>query len=152
MPHHCTYIKQVLNLSKLSKLKSKGSCISLSLNKVDIKCRTQMTIFNVQRAITQKVSKPDLHFSFSADSCKVYKYITETVNFNGQRPIIQKAIKQDLWFLCSTCHLMLLYIFARLQENLWNHFQIIERAQVYDYHHYLQCPKGSNSKAGNSEL
>ena len=32
---------------------------------------TEMTIFNVQRAITQKVNKPDLRFSFSADSLMV---------------------------------------------------------------------------------
>ena len=31
----------------------------------------EMTIFNVPRAITQKVSKPDLQFSFSADSLMV---------------------------------------------------------------------------------
>ena len=52
---------------------------------------TKLTIFNVQRAITQKVSKPDLQFLFSVDpphgashTCKVYKYmyITESVNFN----------------------------------------------------------------------
>ena len=28
---------------------------------------TEMTIFNVQRAISQKASKPELQFSFSAD-------------------------------------------------------------------------------------
>ena len=32
---------------------------------------------------------------------------------------------------------MLLYIFARLQENLQNHFQVIERAQVYDWDHFF---------------
>ena len=32
---------------------------------------TQMTIFNVQRAISQKASKPDLQFSFSADPLRV---------------------------------------------------------------------------------
>ena len=57
---------------------------------------TEMTIFNVQRAINQKLSKPDLQFSFSADSLKVVhirvKYITETVIFNVQRPITQKVI------------------------------------------------------------
>ena len=59
---------------------------------------TEMTIFNVQRAITKKLSKPDLQFSFSADSLMVVhihvKYITETVIFNVQRPITQKVIKQ----------------------------------------------------------
>ena len=59
--------------------------------------------------------------------CKVYKNITETVIiiiifffffFNVQRPITQKVIKPDIWFVSSTCHFILLYIFARLQENL----------------------------------
>ena len=82
-----------------------------------------MTIFDVQRAITQKVSKPDLQFSFSADPIMVLHIqvcmnITETVIFNVRRSITQEVIKLDIWFLSSTCHLMLLYIFARLQENL----------------------------------
>ena len=83
---------------------------------------TKMTIFNVQRVISQKASKPDIQFSFSENpsgashSCKVY--ITESVIFNVQRPITQNVIKPDIWFLSSTCHLILLYIFARLQENL----------------------------------
>ena len=32
---------------------------------------SEMTIFNIQRAITQKVSKPELLFSFSADPLMV---------------------------------------------------------------------------------
>ena len=82
---------------------------------------TETIIFNVQRAITQKISKPDLLFSFSADllmvlhiCVKLTKYIAETVIFNVQRPITQKIIKSAVWFLCSTCHLILLYIFVRL--------------------------------------
>ena len=33
-----------------------------------------------------------------------------------------------------------------------NHFQVIERAQGYDWDHYLQCPKGGNSKRSNSVM
>ena len=33
---------------------------------------TEMTIFNVQRAISQKASKPELLFSFSADPLMVF--------------------------------------------------------------------------------
>ena len=47
---------------------------------------TEMTIFNVQRAVSQKASKPDLPFYFfcrsphgASHSCKVYKNITGTV-------------------------------------------------------------------------
>ena len=65
---------------------------------------TETIIFNVQRAITQKISKPDLLFSFSADllmvlhiCVKLTKYIAETVIFNVQRPITQKIIKSAVW-------------------------------------------------------
>ena len=37
---------------------------------------------------------------------------------------------------------MLLYILQGFKK-----IQVIERAQVYDWDHYLQCPKGSNSKS-----
>ena len=57
-----------------------------------------------------------------------------------------------LWFLCSPSLLLLLFIFARLLENLWNHFQVIDRAQLYDWDHFLHCPKGSNSKSRYSKL
>ena len=82
---------------------------------------TERTIFNVQRAITQKVSKPDLQFLISADPLMVlhisvkFTVITETY-FNVQRPIVKKVIKPGLWYLCSKCQLKLLYNFARLKE------------------------------------
>ena len=78
-----------------------------------------MTIFNVQRAQLK-----DLVLIFcrsphgALHACKIYKFTKETVIFNAQRPITQQVIKPDLWFFCSTYHLILLYIFARLQGNL----------------------------------
>ena len=33
-------------------------------------------------------------------------------------------------------HVLSLYIFASLQGNLWNYFQIIERAHIYELDHY----------------
>ena len=47
----------------------------------------------------------------------------------------------------STSYLMSIYIFVRLQEKLWKHFQVIERAHLYNFDHYWQCSKGSNSKS-----
>ena len=44
-------------------------------------------------------------------------------------------------------HVISLYIFARLQENLWIRFQVIEKAHVYDLCHYWQCWMGGNSKS-----
>ena len=84
---------------------------------------TEMTIFNVQRAISQKSSKPELQFSFSADPlmvlhiCVKFTSISMKMLFSMLKET-QKVIKPDIWFLRSTCHLILLYIFARLQENL----------------------------------
>ena len=47
---------------------------------------TEITIFNVQRAITQKVSKPDLQFLFSTDPLKVLhirvKFISQKLLFS----------------------------------------------------------------------
>ena len=49
---------------------------------------TEMTIFNVQKAITQKVSKPDLQFSFSADAfmvlyiCVKFTSISQKLSFS----------------------------------------------------------------------
>ena len=63
----------------------------------------EMNIFNIQRALTQKVSKLDLQFFFSADplmvlhiSVTLTKYIIKTVIFNVQRPITQNVIKPDM--------------------------------------------------------
>ena len=51
---------------------------------------------------------------------------------NGQRPIAQKVIKPDLWFLCSTCHLMLLYVFAGRQENQEERAQYMTGINIYN--------------------
>ena len=47
-------------------------------------------------------------------------------------------------------HALPLYIFTiftRLNENIWNRFQVIGRTHVYDLDHYWQCSKGDNSKS-----
>ena len=48
--------------------------------------------------------------------------------------------------------MVLVFYMSSYVAMLQNHFQVIERAQVYDWDHYLQCPKGGTPKAGNSEL
>ena len=49
-------------------------------------------------------------------------------------------------------HVLSLNILARLQENLWNGVQVIERAYVYDLDYFCQCLKGGISKSSKSEL
>ena len=95
---------------------------------------TEMTIFNVQRVITQKSNSTRLTvlvFCRSphgiTQSCKVNKYIIETVVFNVQRPITQKVIKPDMVLVF---YMLSLYIFARLKEKIRTHFQVIGRSQV----------------------
>ena len=43
-----------------------------------------------------------------------------------QRGITTKLYRQELWFLCSACHLMMLYISMKFHENILNGFQVIE--------------------------
>ena len=84
--------------------------------------------------------------------CKVYKYVTETVIFSVQRPVTQKKIKPDIWFLRSTCHLILLFIFARLQENLWNHFQVIKGHKCMTGIFIYNVQRAVTPKESNLEL
>ena len=43
-----------------------------------------------------------------------------------QRRITTKLYRQELGFLCSACHLMMLYISMKFQENILKVFQVIE--------------------------
>ena len=84
----------------------------------------EMVRFNVQRAITPKVGKPELRFMCSAH-CIMMFYICvknrenivkgirvmEPTQVHGrighvQRVITPKVGKPELWFMCSACHLM----------------------------------------------
>ena len=98
---------------------------------------TEMTIYSVQRAITQKVSKPDLQFSFSAEPLMVLRIC---VKFT--------SISQEL--ITKTC----LYNLDPLKP----HFYIVKlgftgvyivfliSAQNIDYGYSLEPPRrgGSN--------
>ena len=59
-----------------------------------------------------------------------------------QREITTKLYRQELWFLCSACHLMMLYISKKFHENIFNGFQVIEWAR--NYHSLIS--KGNNLK------
>ena len=76
----------------------------------------------------------------------VYKCIIETVIFSAQRSITQKVIKPDI-----SCVLNVIFCCFTFFQG-FKKIQIIERAKVYDWEHYLQCPEGSNSNAGNSRV
>ena len=58
------------------------------------------------------------------------EYVLEMAIFNVQRAIIPKECNPELPFLCSACHLMVLIICVKFQENILNGFEVTERTQV----------------------
>ena len=55
-----------------------------------------------------------------------HKYMMDISIKNFQRAVTLKVCKQELWFLCSTCFLMVLYIYVQFHENISNSFQVTE--------------------------
>ena len=88
----------------------------------------EMATFNVQRAITPKVGKPELWFICSASRLIVlYIFVkfrenilksfqlTERTRVHGRNGYVQcpksnnsNVGKPELWFMCSACHLMVI--------------------------------------------
>ena len=58
----------------------------------------------------------------------------EITFYNVQWATTPKAGKPELWFLCSTCHLMVLYISVKFHENISNGFQVSKWTQFCDRH------------------
>ena len=46
--------------------------------------------------------------------------------YNVQRAVTPKAGNSELWFLCSAHHIMVIYIYIKLQENISNSFYVTE--------------------------
>ena len=67
--------------------------------------------------------------------------------FNVQRAITPKVSKPELRFMCSTRHLMELYICVKFREIITNHSRLVERTRVHGRNGYVQCSKGNNSKS-----
>ena len=123
---------------------------------------------NVQRAITPKVGKPELRFMCSV-LCLMVLYICvkfhenitngirvkERTLVHGKNSLFQylycskgcnsKSRLTELWFLCSACHLMMLYICERFHENILISTRVMERTRVHGRNGYVQCSKGNNS-------
>ena len=107
----------------------------------------EMTMFNVQRAITIKVGKPELRFMCSARRLIVLYiyvkfpenisnsfqltertryYMVEMAMFNVKRAITPKVDKPELRFMCSARRLMVLYIYVKFGENISDNIRIME--------------------------
>ena len=104
-----------------------------SFNGCQLTERTQKSIANDQREITQKISKAELWFL-----CMTHRLIVlyngmkfHLNNFNGcqltertrnciandQREITPKISKAELWFLCMTFRLIVLYNCMKFHLN-----------------------------------
>ena len=76
----------------------------------------------------------------------------EMAMFNVQRAITPKVCKSELGFMCSACHLKVLYICVKFGENILNGFQLTERTRVHNRNGYVQCSKGNNSKSRQTRV
>ena len=62
-----------------------------------------------------------------------FQVIEQTQKYNCQisKGEELKKCTDELWFLCSACHLMMLSITIKFNENVLNGFQVIEWTQNY---------------------
>ena len=60
--------------------------------------------------------------------------------------ISPKVSMPELWILCSSCHLMMLYILIKFHENISNGFQVSEMKQVNGRNQYVKYSNGRNSR------
>ena len=121
-------------------------------------------IFNVQRAITLKVGKPELWFTCSASRLLVcYIYVKFCENMERTRVhskkmaifniyYVQRAAKNRLtritfFFLFCTCCLMVGYICEKFHDNISNAFHNTKRTRVHGRNGYIQCSKVNYSKS-----
>ena len=72
--------------------------------------------------------------------------------FNVQRAITPKVSQLELWFMCSACHLMVLYICVKFRENITNGIRVMEQTPVHGRIGYVQCSKGNNSKSRQTRV
>ena len=108
-----------------------------------------MAMFNIKRAITPKVGKPELGFMCSAH-CLIVLYICvkfrenitngirvmEQTQIHGRNGYVQlskgnnsKSRQPDLWFMCSAHHLMVLYIAVKFHKNITKDIRVMERTR-----------------------
>ena len=71
--------------------------------------------------------------------------------FVFQRAIIPKAGKPELWFMCSACHLMVLYICVKFHE-ISQMVSVMEGTRVHDRNGYVRCSKCNNSKSRQTRV
>ena len=78
--------------------------------------------------------------------------LTERKGVHGGNVYVQcskgnnsKSRQTELLFMCSTRHLIMLYIYVKLRENITNDIRVMERTRVHGRNGYVQCSKGNNS-------
>ena len=73
--------------------------------------------------------------------------MTRITIYNVKRAITPKAGNSELWFLCSTHHIMVIYICIKFQENISKSFQVTEWTHIYYRNQYFQCSKSHITKS-----
>ena len=72
----------------------------------------------------------------------------EMAMFNLQKAITRKLGKAELRFVCSPhCLIVICFICVKFHQNIWDGYQLTERARVHGRNGYVQCSKGNNSKS-----
>ena len=111
----------------------------------------EMTMFNVKRAITPKVSNQSysscvLHIVLMVfyicvkfrenitngiELWSKHDYMVEMAMFNVQRVITPSVGKPELQFVCSAHHLIVIDIGVKFRENISKGFRVMERTRNY---------------------
>ena len=58
--------------------------------------------------------------------------MVEMSMFNVQRAIIPKVGKPELWFMCSACHLTVLYICVKFPENISDGIRVMAQTRMME--------------------
>ena len=63
--------------------------------------------------------------------------MVEMAMFNVQKAITPKVGKAELRFMCSACHLIVLYICVKFPENILTGFQLTKQTRVHGRNGYV---------------
>ena len=81
-----------------------------------------------------------------------HEYMVEMSMFNVERAITPKVGKPELRFMCSACHLIVLYICVKFRANILDGFKLTEYTHIHGRNGYVQCSKGNNSKSRQTRV
>ena len=154
------------------KIKSKGRCICLSLNIINIVACTcvNLAMFNVQKAITPKVGKPELQFmcpvsrfmvlslhlcevswKYRVDMSTQQKWLFQNLLFSKGCNSKRRLTRVTVFVFCALSHCVLQWVLWE-KFHILKGFQLIERTRVHGRNGYVQSSKGNNSKSRQTRV